>query len=180
MPTNLNALIRFKTIDSCLHGGKRCSIQDLIEKCSSALSEYRGKDDPVSERTIRGDLHFMRSDLFNAPIEVKDGYYYYSEPHFSIFNLRIDNAVAFDIISKSKRNHIDKLPVKKITAEENISDIRFLLSESDSGSELMDVSADLPFTRGNKRTVKDTELTNSSIIKQLTWGEVFEIVLNKA
>jgi len=44
MPANLNALIRYKTINSCLSGGRRrWSIDELRERCSEALASDRGR-----------------------------------------------------------------------------------------------------------------------------------------
>ena len=101
MPANLNALIRYKTINSCLYGGKRkWSIRELIEACSEALAETRGRYEPISERTIRDDLRILKSDIlgFNAPIEQDKGLYFYSDPQFSILSLKITDAGLADRI----------------------------------------------------------------------------------
>lgn len=90
MPSNLNALIRYKTINSCLYGGRRkWSLDELIDRCSEALTEYRGRKNSVSERTIRDDIRVMRSEIlgFNAPIRQKDGLYYYDDPYYSILSI---------------------------------------------------------------------------------------------
>jgi predicted DNA-binding transcriptional regulator YafY len=95
MPANLNALIRYKTINSCLFGGKRrWSIDELRERCSEALAEDRGRYAGVSERTIRDDIRVMRSDIlgFSAPIKQEGGFYFYSDPGYSILSLRITDA----------------------------------------------------------------------------------------
>ncbi len=95
MPANLNALIRYKTINSCLYGGKhRWSIGALIDACSEALGDARGVYS-VSERTIRDDIRVMRSDIlgFNAPIVQERGLYYYSNPQYSILGLKITDPV---------------------------------------------------------------------------------------
>lgn len=92
MPTNLNALIRYKTIDRCLRNRSvKCSIQRLREECSEALGEKRGVYKTVSERTIRDDLRVMRSDIlgFNAPIAFEDGCYFYTVKDYSIFETYI-------------------------------------------------------------------------------------------
>jgi len=92
MPQNLNALIRYKTIDRCLQNRFRpCTIAVMIENCSEALGEARGVYRTVSERTIRDDLRVMKSDSlgFEAPIKVKDGVYFYDDPEYSIFNMPI-------------------------------------------------------------------------------------------
>lgn len=95
MPSNLNALIRYKTINSCLYGGRRrWSLEELIERCSEALSEYRGRKSPVSERTIRDDIRVMRSEIlgFSAPIRQKGGLYYYDDPYYSILSVSLTDS----------------------------------------------------------------------------------------
>ena len=88
MPTNKNALIRYKTIDRCLRNRyRRWTIDDLTEACSEALSEMEGIHKGVSVRTVQGDLQIMRSDKlgYYAPIEVYDKIYYrYADPDYSI------------------------------------------------------------------------------------------------
>ena len=90
MPSNLNALIRYKTIDRCLSNPYReWSIDDLREACSRALAESRGTGSGISERTIREDIRVMRSDIlgFNAPIVQSGGHYSYKDRDYSIFNV---------------------------------------------------------------------------------------------
>lgn len=88
MPVNRNALIRFRTINTCLRNRqRRWTLNDLIEACSEALYEYEGIDKGVSKRTIQADLQIMRSDKlgYNAPIVVLEKKYYtYSDPEYSI------------------------------------------------------------------------------------------------
>lgn len=88
MPTNLNALIRYKQIDACLKNKYvRCTIERLQKVCTEALGEHRGIYKQVSERTIREDIRVMRSDIlgFNAPIEYENGAYRYTDEDYSIF-----------------------------------------------------------------------------------------------
>jgi hypothetical protein len=95
MPANLNALVRYKTINDCLYGGKRrYSIHQLIERCSNALSFHTGRGETLSERTVREDIKVMRSDTlgFNAPIKQKDGLYYYDDPFYSINAVNFENS----------------------------------------------------------------------------------------
>lgn len=94
MPVNLNALLRYKTIDDCLSNKQvNCTIDYLIEKCSEKLYEATGVKKGVSERTIRNDIRILKSDIlgFNAPIIIKKGVYSYSDIEFSIFNQAIKN-----------------------------------------------------------------------------------------
>lgn len=93
MPTNRNALVRYKTIDNCLQNRfRKWTLEDLIDACSDALYEYEGIDKGVSKRTIQGDIQLMRSDKlgYNAPIIVLDKKYYtYEEKDYSITNIPI-------------------------------------------------------------------------------------------
>jgi hypothetical protein len=102
MPANLNALIRYKTINGCLSGGRRrWTIAELMEKCAEALAEYRGRYETVSERTIRDDIRVMRSEMlgYNAPIVQERGLYFYSDPDYSIMTIRLTDAgLALQII----------------------------------------------------------------------------------
>lgn len=102
MPANLNALIRYKTINACLSGGRRkWSVAELKEKCAEALAEYRGRYESVSERTLRDDIRVMRSEIlgYNAPIAQERGKYFYSDPAYSIMNIRLTDAgLALQII----------------------------------------------------------------------------------
>ena len=75
MPANRNALIRYKTIDTCLRNRYRqWTLEDLIDACSDALYEYEGIDKGISRRTIQMDIQMMRSEKlgYNAPIVVYD------------------------------------------------------------------------------------------------------------
>ncbi len=118
MPVNLNALIRYKTIDECLSNTNlKCTIDVLINKCSEKIIENQGTESGVSERSIRNDIRVLRSDIlgFNAPIQCKNGIYSYSEPNFSIYgrplnekellieiqDLLVEN---FDLLKKENKN----------------------------------------------------------------------------
>lgn len=90
MPVNRNALIRYKTIDTCLRNRYRqWTLENLIDACSDALYEYEGIDKGISRRTIQGDIQMMRSEKlgYNAPIIVYDNKYYtYEDEDYSITN----------------------------------------------------------------------------------------------
>ena len=100
MPSNLNALVRYKQIDKCLRNKfVNCTIEKMQKMCSEQLGEHRGIYKLVSERTIRDDIKTMRGDSlgFNAPIVVKNGVYNYSKDGFSIFNSSIND---MDLLKK--------------------------------------------------------------------------------
>lgn len=89
MPVNLNALIRYKTIDECLSNPLlKCTIEILIDRCSEKISDSLGISTSVSERTIRNDIRILRSDIlgFNAPIIVENGVYSYSNSNYRLHN----------------------------------------------------------------------------------------------
>lgn len=110
MPISKNALIRYKTIDQCLRNHYRnWTLEDLIDACSDALSEYEGRDENVSRRTVQADIQMMRSDKlgYNAPIVVKrNKYYTYSDPDYSITNVPLtdqDMAMMSDAVGVLKQ-----------------------------------------------------------------------------
>lgn len=88
MPVNRNALIRYKTIDTCLRNRyRKWTLEDLIDACSDALYEYEGIDKGISRRTVQMDIQMMRSEKlgYNAPIVVYDNKYYkYEDEDYSI------------------------------------------------------------------------------------------------
>lgn len=110
MPVSKNALIRYKTIDNCLRNHyRKWTLEDLIDACSDALSEYEGRDENVSRRTIQADIQMMRSDKlgYNAPIVVKQNKYYtYEDPEYSITNVPLteqDTAMMADAVGVLKQ-----------------------------------------------------------------------------
>ena len=95
MPVNRNALIRYRTIDSCLQNRyKKWTLDALMDACSEALYEYQGITSGVSRRTIQADIEMMRSNKlgYEAPIVVVDKKYYtYSDKGYSITNIPLNN-----------------------------------------------------------------------------------------
>ncbi|MBB6461757.1 hypothetical protein [Flammeovirga kamogawensis] len=94
MPANLNALIRYRTINNCLHSNNLgCSLGLLIERCSDALSDAKGKIISISKRSIQEDIRILRSDIlgFNAPIIFEEGKYFYDPSSYSIYELPISH-----------------------------------------------------------------------------------------
>lgn len=92
MPINRNALLRYKTIDRMLRGGRQATLDELIDACSDALYDYNGYGD-VGKRTIQNDIQEMRYSQalgYYAPIEVVGRKYYtYSDRNYSIVNMPI-------------------------------------------------------------------------------------------
>ena len=125
MPTNLNALVRFKQIDICLRSPYlKATINVLQDRCSRELEKQRGIPS-ISERTIREDIKVMRSDAlgFNAPIVVKNGIYSYSDPEYSIFKTsihEIDLLKRIQDILVNEREKIQDFDIGRILLELSI------------------------------------------------------------
>lgn len=88
MPVNKNASFRYRVIDKCLSNSARSwALEDLIDEIAFELEEQFGIEKGVGKRTVQDDISIMRSDPprgFGAPIACKDGFYFYSDPEFSI------------------------------------------------------------------------------------------------
>ena len=90
MPTNKNALLRYRILDDCFRNRQRhYYIEDLVDKVNEAFLDLYGET--VSLRQIRDDIKHMRDRVsYNAPIETipyegKRCIYRYSDSNFSIF-----------------------------------------------------------------------------------------------
>lgn len=90
MAGNKNAVIRYRALDKCFSNPyKKFFIDDLIEYCSTVLTEHYAQETTVSRRQIFADMDFMKSEAgYDAPIvSIKDSrktYYRYSDLDFSI------------------------------------------------------------------------------------------------
>ena len=90
MAGNKNAVIRYRALDKCFSNPyKKFFIDDLIEYCSTVLTEHYAQKTTVSRRQIFADMDFMKSEAgYDAPIvSIKDSrktYYRYSDLDFSI------------------------------------------------------------------------------------------------
>lgn len=94
MPTNKNALIRYKYLDSLLSDHRHYyDIHDLTEKVNDML--YEDGFPEVTQRCIEKDLNTLEYAPFNAPIErvTRQGKrcIAYSKRSFSIFTKELSN-----------------------------------------------------------------------------------------
>ena len=96
MAVNKNALMRYKTLDTCFRNtGKRYFIEDLIKECESKLQETNPDLNGISRRQIFDDIAFMQSkegwdiDLEKRR-EGKRVYYRYADVSFSINNMPLN------------------------------------------------------------------------------------------
>lgn len=107
MPKNKLASFRYRVINSCLRNtGRKWTLQDLIDELSEQLYQNFGIDKGISRRTVFYDIELMRSMPprgFDAPIVIKEGFYFYVDPDFSIDNIplsendlsNINDAISF-------------------------------------------------------------------------------------
>lgn len=96
MPVNLDALLRYHTINHCLQTrGKKWTWEELANACAGYADEvaYRETRNIPSKRTIQNDIKVMRSgDLgYFAPIKSSLGAYFYEDPNYSIKNASLNN-----------------------------------------------------------------------------------------
>lgn len=96
MPSNKNAAYRYRLIDYCLRNRqRRWTVESLMDYVSERLREEFDVEGGVSERSLRGDFALMRKDPpqgYGAPIVVKSGRVYYSDPGFSIQNVPLSTS----------------------------------------------------------------------------------------
>ncbi|MEY3248168.1 MAG: hypothetical protein RL742_211 [Bacteroidota bacterium] len=94
MPANKQAAFRYRVLDACFRRQRGWSLKELEEEIAYALKEAFGIHSGVSRRTIFSDMELMKSEPprgYNAPIEVKDGRYFYSDRTFTIGQQPLSN-----------------------------------------------------------------------------------------
>lgn len=95
MPANRNAIVRYKTIDRMLRGGRMVTLEELIDACQDAIERTIGFGS-VSKRTIQHDIQEMRYSSalgYYAPIIVREKKFYtYKDRSYSISNLQLSDA----------------------------------------------------------------------------------------
>ncbi|MCB0689928.1 MAG: WYL domain-containing protein [Saprospiraceae bacterium] len=102
MPTNLHALIRYRTIDECLTKRyRKWTWQDLADACAEKIYEYEGLEVVPSRRTIMYDLQYMRDGKLGyfAPIvyDRASKSYSYDDPDFSIQKFPLSKDDLFEL-----------------------------------------------------------------------------------
>jgi hypothetical protein len=176
MPTNLNALIRYKTINNCLSTGREYDIFDLIDACSDALTEYCGRKTAVSERTVREDLRVMRSEIlgFNAPIEQKDGYYFYSDMSYSLINIMIaDEALLIKVydLLKEVSKKVSHPGMEDVLKRLGTVKVRTSMKQSGPASEFEEIVLE-----NSMPEMLSFRIPRKPKPSKPTWGEIFRIL----
>lgn len=107
MPANLDALLRYHTIDFCLQNKfKKWTWEALANACADYADETAPRDSRSipSKRTIQNDIKIMRSaDLgYFAPIKNLAGNYFYTGENYSIKNVTLSKLDVENISLASK------------------------------------------------------------------------------
>ena len=126
MATNLYSLLRYRTIDKCLHNREEAwTWERLAEACTKAIEEEKGETKNISRRTIMYDIKNMRNGElgYDAPIEYdrKEKSYYYTNSSFSIDNIPL------------KREQMDDLQnalliIKQFAGKENVMGLQKIVA----------------------------------------------------
>jgi hypothetical protein len=83
------ALVRYVALDRCL-SRLRLTKDELIARCSEAVSRVTGDDRRISEKTFYNDIRALREGIVlgrEAPIVCTEGLYQYDEHGFSLFRI---------------------------------------------------------------------------------------------
>jgi|GEM_PF-3888355 len=88
MAQHQHALVRYVALDRCL-SRLRLTKDELIARCSEAVSRVTGDDRRISEKTFYNDIRALREGIVlgrEAPIVCTEGLYQYDEHGFSLFH----------------------------------------------------------------------------------------------
>ncbi len=105
MSVNKNALIRYQVLDRCFrNSGRMYFIEDLLEECNKALSEYNPGSQGIQRRQLFDDIRFMESEQgWSVPLGRfrfgRKTYYRYKDLNFSINNQPLNDSEAEQIRS---------------------------------------------------------------------------------
>ena len=193
MPTNLNALIRYKQIDTCLKNRFiECTIEKLQDACTASLGEFRAIYKKVSERTIRDDIRVMKSNIlgFNAPIEISNRTYYYSDKNYSIFTTPVTEIELLKDILKmllEERNNIADSEIddllqriarivgEPIPTHVKSPSIRFCLKSKVSDNDELYISSDNEIEPTHK-LLSEEPVSQDESTQTLLWKEILMIL----
>jgi len=88
MAQHQHALVRYVALDGCL-SRLRLTKDELISRCSEAVSRVTGDNRRISEKTFYNDIRALREGIVlgrEAPIICTEGLYQYDEHGFSLFH----------------------------------------------------------------------------------------------
>jgi predicted DNA-binding transcriptional regulator YafY len=138
MPTNKEALVRYRVINRCLKDFMYANMDKLIQACENALSVS-----PISKRTIYQDIRDMKYDErlgYFAPIKLDRNRmaYYYEDHHYSIDNFPLNdeevqalsfaatmleqysNVGIFSTFTGAVQKVVEMMNIKRLSAEKDV------------------------------------------------------------
>jgi len=137
MPTNKEALIRYRVINRCIKDFTYATKERLIRSCEEALDKSS-----VSDRTLYKDIQDMKDDDrlgYRAPIKRHpDKGYYYEDPEYSIDNIPLNeeevkalsfaatmldqfrNVSIFSTFTGAVQKVVEAVNIRRISKEEDL------------------------------------------------------------
>lgn len=157
MPSNKEALVRYRAINRCLINHKIASQQKLIQACTDAVGAE------VSWRTIAGDINAMRNDTqlgYLAPIEnVKGLGYRYTDEKYSIDSIPLQKeeltAIAFAANVLKQYSHVGLFSTFSEAVEKLSDKVELHLKENDTTALGNVISFEKSTTDGGSRYIND-------------------------
>ncbi len=156
MPTNKEALIRYRVINRCIKDFTYATKERLIRSCEEALDKSS-----VSDRTLYKDIQDMKDDDrlgYRAPIKRHpDKGYYYEDPEYSIDNIPLNeeevkalsfaatmldqfrNVSIFSTFTGAVQKVVEAVNIRRISKEEDLLPfIEFEQSPVDLGQQYIE------------------------------------------
>jgi predicted DNA-binding transcriptional regulator YafY len=191
MPTNLNALIRYKTINNCLSTGRGYSKQELASACTEALKEYRDRKVNVSTRTIEDDISKMRGSHLGmeAPIVIKNGLYFYSDPSYHLANVLFTDEgiirktidMLLGLLEKSYDQELENLieQLQGILVKNKVRESYYYKREFEEEALGHGIPGLQQFSLSDSMGTPSAPripMKSETIFSAPTWGEVFKVI----
>ncbi|MFT5725240.1 MAG: putative DNA-binding transcriptional regulator YafY [Bacteroidia bacterium] len=134
MPSNKEALVRYRAINRCLINNKVATQNALVEACTEAIGAE------VSWRSIAGDISAMRNDEqlgYLAPIKnIKGQGYTYTDPKYSIDSIPLLKeeltAIAFAANVLKQYSHVDLFSTFSEAVEKLSDKVELHIKENDT------------------------------------------------
>ncbi len=157
MPSNKEALVRYRAINRCLINYKIASQEALIDACTEAVGAH------VSWRTIAGDINAMRNDSqlgYYAPIKnIKGQGYTYTDDAYSIDSIPLQKeeltAIAFAANVLKQYSHVGLFSTFSEAVEKLSDKVELHIKENDTTALGNVISFEQSTTDGGSRYINE-------------------------
>lgn len=157
MPSNKEALVRYRAINRCLINNKIAGKEALIEACTEAIGAH------VSWRTIAGDINAMRNDEqlgYLAPIKnLKGAGYTYTDEAYSIDSIPLQKeeltAIAFAANVLKQYSHVGLFSTFSEAVEKLSDKVELHIKENDTTALGNIISFEQSTTDGGSRYINE-------------------------